>query len=73
LGQQVLAWKVRTTGRTAEEIMAGAAAANPVGRNATEADVVAATRFLVSDQASFLTGVSLDVDGGARLGFLPGT
>jgi NAD(P)-dependent dehydrogenase (short-subunit alcohol dehydrogenase family) len=73
MGQQVLAWKVRTTGRTAEEIMAGAAAANPVGRNATEADVVAATRFLVSDQASFLTGVSLDVDGGARLGFLPGT
>jgi NAD(P)-dependent dehydrogenase (short-subunit alcohol dehydrogenase family) len=73
MGQQVLAWKVRTTGRPAEEIVASAASTNPLGRNATEADVVAATRFLVSDEASFLTGVSLDVDGGAHLGFLPGT
>jgi len=73
MGQQVLAWKVRTTGRSEQEILAAAAATNPVGRNATEADVVAAARFLISDEASFLTGVSLDVDGGAHLGFLPGT
>jgi NAD(P)-dependent dehydrogenase (short-subunit alcohol dehydrogenase family) len=73
MGQQVLAWKTASTGRSAEEIMAAAAASNPVGRNATEADVVAAARFLISDEASFLTGVSLDVDGGARLGSLPGT
>ena len=25
------------------------------------------------DEAAFLTGVALDVDGGAHLGFLPGT
>lgn len=73
MGQQVLAWKVHTTGRSEQEILAAAAATNPVGRNATEADVVAAARFLISDEASFLTGVSLDVDGGAHLGFLPGT
>lgn len=73
MGQQVLAWKVRTTGRPAEEIRASAAATNPLGRNATEADVVAAARFLISEEASFLTGVSLDVDGGAHLGLLPGT
>lgn len=73
MGQQVLAWKMRTTGRSADEIMAGAARTNPLGRNATEEDVVAAARFLISDEASFLTGVSLDVDGGARLGSLPGT
>lgn len=72
MGQQVLAWKMRATGRSADQVMAAAAATNPVGRNATEADVVAAARFLVSDEASFLTGVSLDVDGGAHLGFLPG-
>jgi meso-butanediol dehydrogenase/(S,S)-butanediol dehydrogenase/diacetyl reductase len=73
MGQQVLAWKMRATGRSADEIIAAAARTNPVGRNATEADVVAATAFLISDEASFLTGVSLDVDGGAHLGFLPGT
>jgi NAD(P)-dependent dehydrogenase (short-subunit alcohol dehydrogenase family) len=73
MGQQVLAWKMRATGRSAEEVLAAAARTNPVGRNATEADVAAAARFLMSDEASFLTGVSLDVDGGAHLGFLPGT
>jgi NAD(P)-dependent dehydrogenase (short-subunit alcohol dehydrogenase family) len=73
MGQQVLEWKMRATGRSADEIIAAAAKTNPVGRNATEADVVAAAAFLMSDEASFLTGVSLDVDGGAHLGFLPGT
>jgi NAD(P)-dependent dehydrogenase (short-subunit alcohol dehydrogenase family) len=73
MGQQVLEWKMRATGRSAEEIIAAAARTNPVGRNATEADVVAAAVFLISDEASFLTGVALDVDGGAHLGFLPGT
>jgi meso-butanediol dehydrogenase / (S,S)-butanediol dehydrogenase / diacetyl reductase len=73
MGRQVLDWKVRMTGRTAEEIMASAARGNPLGRNATPEDIVAATRFLLSDEASFLTGVSLDVDGGAHLGSLPGT
>jgi NAD(P)-dependent dehydrogenase (short-subunit alcohol dehydrogenase family) len=73
MGQQVLAWKMRATGRPADEIIAAAARTNPLGRNATEADVVAAATFLISDEASFLTGVSLDVDGGAHLGFLPGT
>jgi NAD(P)-dependent dehydrogenase (short-subunit alcohol dehydrogenase family) len=73
MGQQVLAWKMRATGRPADEILAAAAATNPVGRNATEDDMVAAASFLLSDEASFLTGLSLDVDGGAHLGFMPGT
>ncbi len=71
-GREVLSWKVRTAGRTPEEIMAATAATNPLGRNATEADVADAVCFLLSDQARFLTGVALDVDGGAHLGFLPG-
>ena len=37
------------------------------------ADVAAAIEFFLSDEASFLTGTALDVDGGAHLGFLPGT
>jgi NAD(P)-dependent dehydrogenase (short-subunit alcohol dehydrogenase family) len=73
MGRQVLDWKVGVTGKAPDEIMAAAARTNPLGRNATEADVASAVLHFVSDEASFLTGVALDVDGGAHLGFLPGT
>ncbi len=36
----------------------------PLGRFSTPADVGAAAAFLASDEASFLTGVALEVDGG---------
>jgi NAD(P)-dependent dehydrogenase (short-subunit alcohol dehydrogenase family) len=36
----------------------------PMGRIATEEDVAKAALFLASDEASFITGVSLPVDGG---------
>jgi meso-butanediol dehydrogenase/(S,S)-butanediol dehydrogenase/diacetyl reductase len=72
MGRQVLDWKVQATGRTPEQVLAAAARTNPVGRNATEADVVEAVMFLLGDGASFLTGLALDIDGGAHLGFLPG-
>ena len=73
MGRQVLDHKMRMTGSDAATIRESAARTNPLGRNATEGDVAAAVVFLVSDDAGFLTGVSLDVDGGAHLGFLPGT
>jgi NAD(P)-dependent dehydrogenase (short-subunit alcohol dehydrogenase family) len=73
MGRQVLEMKVRATGQTPEQIVARAGQTNPLGRNATEADVAAAIEFFLSDEASFLTGTALDVDGGAHLGFLPGT
>ena len=72
MGQEVLDWKVRTAGVAPEEIMAATARTNPLGRNATEDDIAAAALFFISDEASFLTGVALDVDGGAHLGFMPG-
>jgi meso-butanediol dehydrogenase / (S,S)-butanediol dehydrogenase / diacetyl reductase len=72
MGKGVLAWKVETTGRSAEDVAAAAARTNPLGRNATEADVAAAVMWFVSDEAAFLTGIALDVDGGAHLGFMPG-
>lgn len=72
MGQEVLDWKVRRAGASAEEIMAATAKSNPLGRNATEADVAEAVMFFISDEASFLTGTALDVDGGAHLGFFPG-
>jgi meso-butanediol dehydrogenase/(S,S)-butanediol dehydrogenase/diacetyl reductase len=72
MGQEVLDWKIRRAGATPEEIVAATARTNPLGRNATEADIADAVMYFVSDEAAFLTGVSLDVDGGAHLGFFPG-
>jgi NAD(P)-dependent dehydrogenase (short-subunit alcohol dehydrogenase family) len=72
MGKGVLAWKVSTSGKQPDQIVADAARGNPLGRNATEADIAAAVLFFCSEEASFLTGVALDVDGGAHLGFMPG-
>ncbi len=72
MGQQVLAEKIARTGDTPEAIMARAAKTNPLGRNVVESDVADAVLFLVSEHSSFLTGVALDVDGGASLGSVPG-
>jgi NAD(P)-dependent dehydrogenase (short-subunit alcohol dehydrogenase family) len=73
MGREVLDYKVRATGRSAAQISAAAARSNPLGRNAAPGDVVSAIEYFLSDEAGFLTGVALDVDGGAHLGFLPGT
>src|SRR5215212_436185 len=72
MGQQVLGVKAELQHRSRESIVADSASRNPLGRNATEADVADATMFFVSEHASFLTGVTLDVDGGAKLGAVPG-
>jgi NAD(P)-dependent dehydrogenase (short-subunit alcohol dehydrogenase family) len=72
MGQGVLRWKVNTTQTGSDALMARTAALNPLQRNATEADVAGTVCFFISEAGSFLTGVSLDVDGGARLNTLPG-
>jgi NAD(P)-dependent dehydrogenase (short-subunit alcohol dehydrogenase family) len=53
--------------RSAEEMAAAAAVRFPLGRYVLETDVVAAIMFFLSEEAGFITGVALDVDGGARL------
>ena len=53
-------------GSTEEEI-ARMAAANPLGRIAEPADVARAAVFLASDQAGFVTGHTLHVNGGSYL------
>ena len=47
-----------------EEVARAQAAAIPLGRIAESADVAAAVSFLASPGASYITGVSLPVDGG---------
>ncbi len=41
---------------------------SPVGRFAEVADVVHAVLFLLSDQAAYLNGVTLPVEGGLLVG-----
>lgn len=72
MGRGLTFWKVQHTGKSEEEVLASIAASQPLGRYATEEDVVAAILFFLSDDASFITGVALDVDGGEHLGFIPG-
>ncbi len=52
---------------TSSLIVEAAAAANPMGRNATPDDVVPAMAFLLSEEARFITGVTLPVTGGSAL------
>ena len=49
------------------EAEAGVIAGIPLGRRATPEDVANSVFFLASDDAKFLTGVSLDVDGGRAI------
>ena len=52
---------------TPDLIVQAAAEENPMGRNATPADVVPAMAFLLSDEAGFITGVTLPVTGGSTI------
>jgi meso-butanediol dehydrogenase/(S,S)-butanediol dehydrogenase/diacetyl reductase len=72
MGQQLLDWKSAHTGQATDEVLTGVARDLPMGRNTTEGDVAQAVLFLISDAASFITGVALDVDGGAGLNVIPG-
>ena len=62
---------VYSTFLTPEQIEAalpGFAAMHPLGRNGQPVDVVNALLFLASDDASWITGVTLPVDGGVTAG-----
>lgn len=57
----------RRVGVDPEEWRKGAAELNPVRRVGYPEDIAAAAAFLCSDEASFVTGQTLYVDGGAKL------
>jgi NAD(P)-dependent dehydrogenase (short-subunit alcohol dehydrogenase family) len=74
MGKAVAAWKVERTGESADVVIAKAAHTNPLGRHATVDDIAMAVLYFIDDNSSFLTGLALDVDGGAHVGgALPGT
>ncbi len=51
-----------------EKLEARVVSGIPMGRRASPDDVAAAIAYLASDDAGFLTGVALDVDGGRSIG-----
>jgi 3-oxoacyl-[acyl-carrier protein] reductase len=66
--EQLLRDRAERTGATPEEEAAKIAAAIPLGRMGTPEEFAAAAAFLVSPAASYITGVSLLVDGGMYRG-----
>jgi meso-butanediol dehydrogenase / (S,S)-butanediol dehydrogenase / diacetyl reductase len=70
IGRPLTAWKAEQAGVSLEAMLERIAADYPLGRPVAEDDVVSAVEYFVSEQASFLTGVALDIDGGESLGYL---
>jgi 2,3-dihydro-2,3-dihydroxybenzoate dehydrogenase len=60
----MLTGEFRAAGITDQEGLAALAGTIPMGRVGTPEEVARAVLFLASDQASFITGVGLPVDGG---------
>jgi NAD(P)-dependent dehydrogenase (short-subunit alcohol dehydrogenase family) len=54
-----------------EQAQRGAAAATPMGRIGTTTEVANTVLWLCSDQASFITGIVVPIDGGQNAGVKP--
>jgi NAD(P)-dependent dehydrogenase (short-subunit alcohol dehydrogenase family) len=70
-GRDVTRQKVARTGQTEDEVMRGYADNFPLGRAGTVADTADAILFLISDNAGWITGIALDIDGGGPAGSQP--
>lgn len=62
--------RAQATGTTPEQYLAGLSKVVPLGRIAEPEEFGAVVAFLCSERASYLTGLTLQVDGGATRGLL---
>lgn len=65
--ERELAWEAELTGSTPEAVRDSWIAATPLGRLQSPEDVARGVAFLLSDDAAFITGESLSVNGGAYM------
>lgn len=62
--------RAQAAGTTPAEVIAGMAQAVPLGRIAEAGELADVVTFLCSERASYLTGATIPVDGGATRGLL---
>ncbi len=62
--------RARAAGTTPEKVLAGLAQTTPLGRIAEPEEFAAVVAFLCSERASYLTGATIPIDGGAARGLL---
>jgi 3-oxoacyl-[acyl-carrier protein] reductase len=62
--------RAQAAGTTPERVIAGLAEGTPLGRIAEAAELADVVAFLCSERASYLTGATIPVDGGATRGLL---
>ncbi len=65
--ERELAWEAQLRGTTPDAVRELWVADTPLGRLETPADVARAAAFLISDDAAFITGEALAVNGGAYM------
>ena len=68
MGQALTTWKAEQTHQPEDVVLDSIAASFPLGRYVEIADVVNSILFLISAEASILTGLAIDIDGGMHLG-----